>query len=130
MKQSQASKQYKQSYQAETPPTLKNLKRKQRSGWLQNVARNLVLTRLQSLAIGKLTIVEDEQRHEFGKDGALNVTINVHDAHFYGEIAFGGSIGAGEAYMLGYWTTNNMTDLIRQMMINQQVMNTLEGGLE
>lgn len=129
MKNSQASNEFKSSYPLETPPTLKNLKRKQRSGWLQNIARNLVLKRLQSLAIGKLTIVQDGQKYEFGKDGGLNVTINVHDAHFYGEIAFGGSIGAGEAYMLGYWTTNNLTDLIRLMVLNQSVMDTLEGGL-
>jgi cyclopropane-fatty-acyl-phospholipid synthase len=129
MKQSQTSNQYKQNHLVETPPTLKNLKRKQRIGWLQTFARKLVLKRLQSLAIGKLTIVEDGKRHIFGKDGGLNVTINVNDTHFYGEIAFGGSIGAGEAYMLGYWMTNNLTDLIRLMVLNQQLMDTLEGGL-
>jgi len=129
MKNSPTNHAYKQSYPLETAPTLKNLKRKQRSGWLQNIARNLVLRQLQSLAVGKLSIIEDEQRHEFGKDGGLHVTIKVHDAHFYGEIAFGGSIGAGEAYMLGYWTTSNLTDLIRLMVLNQQVMDTLEGGL-
>ena len=32
------------------------------------------------------------------------VVIHVHDARLYGDVAFGGSVGAGEAYMRGYWT--------------------------
>jgi cyclopropane-fatty-acyl-phospholipid synthase len=54
----------------------------------------------------------------------------VHDPRFYGEIAFGGSIGAGEAYMLGYWTADNLTNVIRLMAVNQQVMDSLEGGYQ
>ncbi|MGZ9002100.1 MAG: class I SAM-dependent methyltransferase, partial [Methylophilus sp.] len=54
----------------------------------------------------------------------------VLDPRFYGEIAFGGSIGAGEAYMLGYWTVDNLTNVIRLMAINQQVMDNLEGGYQ
>ena len=105
------------------------LSRKQRSGWLQNLARGLVLTRLKGLIIGKLHIIEDVNSHHFGNRGGLEVTIQVHDSRFYGDIAFGGSVGAGEAYMLGYWTTDNLTGLIRLMVLNQGVMDTLEGGM-
>jgi cyclopropane-fatty-acyl-phospholipid synthase len=60
----------------------------------------------------------------------LVATITVIDAHFYGDIAFGGSIGAGEAYMLGYWQADNLTNVIRIMAANQAVMDTLEGGFK
>lgn len=108
---------------------LSALTRKQRSGWLQNFARSLVLARLKAFSAGKLTIIEGQTSHHFGHSGNLHATIHVHDARFYGDIAFGGSVGAGEAYMLGYWTTDNLTALIRLMVLNQDVMDTLESGM-
>ena len=60
----------------------------------------------------------------------MTATTTVIDPRFYGEIAFGGSIGAGEAYMLGYWVTDNLTDVIRLMCVNQSVMDALEGGYQ
>ena len=98
--------------------------------WLQNYARKQVLARLASLQIGQLTIIENGTQHTFGSDINLAATITVNDAHFYGEIAFGGSIGAGEAYMLGYWQANDLTKVIRIMAANQNVMDALEGGFK
>ncbi|HEY8117744.1 MAG TPA: cyclopropane-fatty-acyl-phospholipid synthase family protein [Methylophilaceae bacterium] len=102
---------------------------KKRSAWLQDFARAQVFSRLQSMSNGSISIVENHHVNRFGHDSVLSATIHVHDARFYGEIAFGGSIGAGEAYMLGYWTTDNLTVLIRLMALNQDVMDTLEGGM-
>lgn len=106
------------------------LPRKQ-SGWLQNLARSLVLKRLQGLQHGHLLIIEGNSRHGFGAATAdeIHVTIHVEDPRFYGDIAFGGSVGAGEAWMLGYWSCDNLTALIRLMVLNQNVMDSLEGGM-
>ena len=101
------------------------LKTKTRSTWLQNFSRKQVLARLARLKIGQITIVENGQQTVFGHDKSIQATVTVHDAHFYGEIAFGGSIGAGEAYMLGYWHADNLTNVIRMMAANQSVMDTL-----
>jgi cyclopropane-fatty-acyl-phospholipid synthase len=98
--------------------------------WVQNFARKQVLTRLSLLQIGQLTIIENGQQTVFGNDKNLTATVTVNDAHFYGEIAFGGSIGAGEAYMLGYWQADNLTNVIRIMAANQAVMDALEGGFQ
>jgi cyclopropane-fatty-acyl-phospholipid synthase len=106
------------------------LKPKTRSTWLQNFARKQVLARLSHITQGKLTLIENDQRYVFGTNDKLAASITVNDAHFYGEIAFGGSIGAGEAYMLGYWKADNLTNVIRIMAANQQVMDTLEGGFK
>jgi cyclopropane-fatty-acyl-phospholipid synthase len=110
----------------------KSLKTKSRSQWVANYAKTQMLKRLAGLQVGSLTIIDGEAENQFGKvsESAINATIHVHDARFYGEVAFGGSIGAGEAYMLGYWTTDNLTDVIRLMAVNQSVMDSLEGGYE
>ena len=106
------------------------LKPKTRSNWVQQFAKNQVLVRLARLQIGQLTIIENGQKTVFGSDESIAATVTVHDAHFYGEIAFGGSIGAGEAYMLGYWKSDNLTNVIRIMAANQGVMDALEGGYQ
>jgi cyclopropane-fatty-acyl-phospholipid synthase len=105
------------------------LPRKQSAGLLQNLARSLVLKRLQNLRHGRLLLCEGTQQHTFGVHGAIEITLHVHDARFYGDIAFGGSVGAGEAWMLGYWSCDNLTALIRLMVLNQDVMDSLEGGM-
>jgi len=53
----------------------------------------------------------------------------VHDPRFYSEIAFGGSIGAGEAYMDAYWSTDDLTAVIRILVSNRDVLDGMEGGL-
>jgi cyclopropane-fatty-acyl-phospholipid synthase len=98
--------------------------------WLQQYARSQVLARLTRLKTGQLTIIENDQQRIFGNDKNLQATITVKNAHFYGEIAFGGSIGAGEAYMLDYWSADNLANVIRIMAANQTVTDTLEGGYQ
>ena len=100
------------------------------SNVVQQFAKNQVMARLARLQVGQLTIIENGQKTVFGNDKSIVATVTVHDAHFYGEIAFGGSIGAGEAYMLGYWSSDNLTNVIRIMAANQSVMDALEGGYQ
>ena len=108
-----------------------SLKQKSRSKWVAGFAKSQILSHLNHLKIGCLTLQDGTEQHSFGdKTHGLHAVIHVHDARFYGEIAFGGSIGAGEAYMLGYWTADNLTNVIRLMCINQSVMDTLEGGYQ
>jgi cyclopropane-fatty-acyl-phospholipid synthase len=113
-----------------TETLTRTLKTKTRSVWLQNFARQQVLARLAKLQNGHLTLIENGKKYEFGSDKSIAATITVNDAHFYGEMAFGGSIGAGEAYMLGYWQADNLTNVIRMMCSNQSVMDALEGGYQ
>lgn len=105
-----------------------SLKQKSRSKWVADFAKSQILKRLQLLKKGRLALIDCAEQHIFGNSDEINATIYVHDARFYGEIAFGGSIGAGEAYMLGYWSADNLTDVVRLMCINQSVMDRLEGG--
>lgn len=107
-----------------------SLKPKSRAKWVADFAKAQILKRLQNIHIGQLVLIDGDEQHVFGQQGHIQVNITVHDPRFYGEIAFGGSIGAGEAYMLGYWSADNLTNVIRLMVINQQVMDSLEGGYQ
>jgi cyclopropane-fatty-acyl-phospholipid synthase len=58
----------------------------------------------------------------------IEVTLYVKSSEFYGEVVFGGSIGAGEAYMQGYFECDNLTNLIRLMVRNQSLLDDIESS--
>ena len=69
---------------------------------LDGLGRRLVLSRLEGMARGRLVVRDYDEEFAFGESAEtaeLTVTATIHDRRFYGDIAFGGSLGAGEAYM-------------------------------
>jgi cyclopropane-fatty-acyl-phospholipid synthase len=101
-----------------------------RSNPLGAFARQLVFARLATLREGQLRICEGSQVHEFGnRSSGFDATITVLDQAFYAEIAFGGSVGAGESYMLGHWQAQDLTKLMRLLLRNRHTLDAMETGL-
>jgi cyclopropane-fatty-acyl-phospholipid synthase len=98
-----------------------------RGNWLARLGRKLVLRQLQQLHTGTLILAEGPTQQVFGH-GLPQVQLNVHHPSFHADLAFGGSIGAGEAYMAGAWSCSDLTGLIRLMVLNQDVLDRMEGG--
>ena len=96
---------------------------------LDVMARRLVLRQLDGIRFGRLTLIDGDQVQRFGHSDEFEATINVHTADFYADIAFGGSIGAGEAYMRGAWSCNDLVGLVRLLLRNRHVVEGMEGGL-
>jgi cyclopropane-fatty-acyl-phospholipid synthase len=93
-------------------------------------ARRLVLGRLESLRCGTLRVQDGDVVHEFrGAAPGPGATLVVRDPAFYSELAYGGSVGAAESYMLGHWSTPELTGLLRLMLANREALDALEGGL-
>lgn len=100
-------------------------------GWINHAGRKLLLKQLAKLEEGELVIM-DGTRHTFGRrtDRFQHpVTLEVHHPAFYGDTAFGGSLGAAESYVAGDWTTSDLAGLIRLMVRNRSVIDGLDGGL-
>ena len=95
---------------------------------LTRIARRAVFANLKKLEIGRITIIENSQRYDFG-EGDLAAVINISNPRFYREVAFGGSVGAAEAYMLGYWSVDDLTVLVRIIVLNRKVLVDMERGL-
>ncbi|MFT3907765.1 MAG: cyclopropane-fatty-acyl-phospholipid synthase family protein [Steroidobacteraceae bacterium] len=97
-----------------------------------SLARRLLIARLKHLADGELLLQDtDGTLHTFGRRTArceLSIRIVITDARFYGSTLRGGTVGAGEAYMQGWWRCDDLTGLIRLMVVNQAVMGSLERG--
>jgi cyclopropane-fatty-acyl-phospholipid synthase len=101
---------------------------------LDRLAKRMLIQRLEKLAHGTIKIVEDNHTMQFGHAAhgssldSIEVTLFVKDSQFYGEVVFGGSIGAGEAYMQGYFECDNLTNLIRLMVRNQSLLDDIESS--
>ena len=100
---------------------------------IDRVARRLVWRRLERVKEGQLTIDDGGEPREFGRssagEGALAAKIEVRDPRFYRQLVLGGSLGAAEAYIRGYWTCDDLVSLVRIFCRNAAVASGLEGGL-
>ncbi len=102
-----------------------------RPGVLDNFARRLVFKQLGRLKTGHLQLLEGGHSISFGETLAqaeLSAKIEVIDPSFYSDIAFGGSIGAGEAYMRGSWQCEDLVSLVRILLRNRDVLDNMENG--
>ncbi|WP_439133342.1 class I SAM-dependent methyltransferase [Pseudomaricurvus sp.] len=106
------------------------LSAKQDAGWLDNISRKLVLGTFQSLKNGSLTVVEGKSTYHFGEEydaTELHAHIRVHSPGVYRELLFGGSIGAGESYMMAEWSTPCLVSVVRVLCANMDVLNQMDG---
>jgi cyclopropane-fatty-acyl-phospholipid synthase len=102
-----------------------------RPGVLDSFARRLVLKQFKQLEKGNLQVIEDGSIITFGEtedNAELCGKIDVLDASFYSDIAFGGSIGAGESYMRGAWQCEDLVSLVRILVQNRHVLDSMEKG--
>jgi cyclopropane-fatty-acyl-phospholipid synthase len=98
---------------------------------LQHVGRTALLKQLERLTTGSITLLEGGRTHRFGSapaDSPLQATIEVLEPQFWADAAFGGTVGAGEAFIHGSWRCDDLTALIRIMVLNRDVMNGMERG--
>lgn len=97
----------------------------------EQVAKKLVLKTLQKLHHGCLRIHEQDECYTFGEDprnASLVADIHVHNPAAYGDVAFAGSVGSGEAYMSGYWSTPNLTNVVRIFVSNMDALDAMDRG--
>ena len=100
-------------------------------GFIGNLAKSQLLKRLQALPHGYLEIEDGDDLHRFGNpegDCQVYAKMVFKDASTYRDIAFGGSLGAAQAYMLDKWSTPNMLELVRLMCINIDYLNQMDSS--
>ncbi|NVK21758.1 MAG: class I SAM-dependent methyltransferase [Kangiellaceae bacterium] len=92
--------------------------------------RRKVLQQLSGLTGGCLIIHDPIETIILGDQSAaeLKITVTVSDLGFYSQLATHGSIGAAESYMAEQWRTDNLTKLVRLLVINRDLLDSMEGG--
>ena len=99
--------------------------------WLDAFARRLVLEKLRALSRGQVTVIEGDREETFGRRHEalpLSACLHVKSPAFYSDVAFGGSVGAGEAFIRGDWDTDDAVALGRILLHNRDVLDDVDGG--
>ncbi len=95
-------------------------------------AKRVLISLLKKINFGEIVLTAGEEQHVFGRRSEvcdLRASLTVLHPRFYSEVLFGGSIGAGEAYMAGHWSSDDLTLLLRIVLLNQGVFRGLDRGL-
>jgi cyclopropane-fatty-acyl-phospholipid synthase len=102
-----------------------------RIGKIGQFLRKRVIAKLERLRAGHMTLIDGESQYQFKGEECteLKATVQVLDPEFYFYLAFGGSVGAGEAWIKGYWKSPDLTAVIRLFAVNQDSMDEMEKGL-
>jgi cyclopropane-fatty-acyl-phospholipid synthase len=100
-----------------------------RRNFLGDAARRIVFARLERLSHGALVLREGSRTWRFGGGADAGPEVRVHNPAFYADLAFGGSVGAGESYMLGHWSTEDLTGVMRLLLRNRNALDAMEVGL-
>jgi len=99
--------------------------------WLQRMGRRVFLKKLAGLEYGEVTVIDGPERHRFGRrteEFGLHATVEILHPQTYADVAFGGSAGAGEAYMHGHWKSDDLTALVQIFIRNRHVLNAIDSG--
>jgi cyclopropane-fatty-acyl-phospholipid synthase len=82
---------------------------------------------LAQLQVGALDVVlPDGRRRTFGDPSSeLRSSIRIHDWRFLTRLIRGASVGVGESYMDGDWSSSDLVSLIRIMIANRSALRRL-----
>lgn len=96
---------------------------------IDGLARKAILRGLAELEQGRLVIEDQGEVFEFGEaaeHAAVIAHITINHPSAYRDLLFGGSIGGGEAYMLGSWSSPNLLNVMRLFALNIDMLNSMD----
>jgi cyclopropane-fatty-acyl-phospholipid synthase len=84
---------------------------------------------LDGLAHGGLELASPAGRAHHGRRDGPQAHLEVRDERFFRAVALRGSVGAGEAWARGFWSSPDLVALVRLLVRNRETLTALEGGL-
>ena len=98
---------------------------------LELLLRRQLITTMQSLRHGQLVLQDSLGTVVLGTaDGTLlSAQVQVLDPRFYRAVAMNGSVGAGEAYINGWWRCSDLVSLVRLLVRNRHLLDGMETGV-
>jgi len=92
--------------------------------------RQQFITLFKGIGDGFIKLNDPLNSITFGDhDNELKCEITIYDLSSYTRIALGGSNGSAQAYIDGLWSSDNPTTLVRILVRNRDILNSMESGL-
>jgi len=90
--------------------------------------RTRVLQRMQAIGQGQLVIRDALGEVRLGSNDGLTARVHVHDMKFWRLMATGGSVGAAESYMAGFWDSPDLVAVVQVLARNRDALDNMESG--
>jgi len=99
---------------------------------LDKVARKIILSHFKGIKEGEITIIENSEHFVFGQttpNFPVKAIITVQNSKMYLDIVAKGLNGSADAFIKGWWTCDNLTNLVRIFTRNRDAANQFESGI-
>ena len=99
---------------------------------LDKVARKIILGYFKEIKEGQITVKENSDHMVFGEvtpKFPVKATIKVQNSKMYLDIVAKGLNGSADAFIKGWWTCDNLTNLVRIFTRNRDTANKFESGI-
>ena len=98
--------------------------------FLNSVFKSGLKKKLSHLAVGHINVEDGDEKFSFGDvESILKVNVYVHSQEFYVMTGSGGALGIAEAYILGYWSADDVVMLMRIILRNRSILLSLNNGI-
>jgi cyclopropane-fatty-acyl-phospholipid synthase len=100
-------------------------------GWKSKLAKEAFFKVLSRISIGGLVVHDGVETFDFGSGEVASgqcAEVTIHRPLAYRQMLIGGSIGAGEAYMQGHWSSTDLVALVRLFSANMAVLDSMDDG--
>ncbi|MBU6154472.1 MAG: cyclopropane-fatty-acyl-phospholipid synthase family protein [Bdellovibrionales bacterium] len=102
---------------------------------IEKTCRKILYSKLSGLTEGFLEFEEaflkgHSKVHSFGNPGSsLKARLRILNPDAYPKMVFSGSVGAGEAYFLNEWDCSDLTSMIRILLKNREILESIDHGI-
>ncbi len=100
-------------------------------GLLEAAGRYALRKTLSAVRDGRIRIIDGNREWVSGESTAeypVSATVFVNDPSFYRDVLLGGTVGAGESFMNGAWSADDLVSVARILVRNMEAMSAMEGG--
>jgi len=109
------------------PDQNKNIQENDQGNWLDYIAMSALIKKLDNIKTGLLQVYANDMLYEFGNTNTksdIHAVIRVQDMRVFKAIIAGGEPAAGKTYIDGWWTSDDLIEVLRLFAVNR---NTLFG---
>lgn len=99
--------------------------------WSEQFMCSALFKKLDQIKYGFLQVHINNMVYDFGKKETqheLHAVIRVHDIRLFKAIIFGGEPAAGNTYIKGWWSSDNLINVMRLFTLNREVLFSFKSG--
>ena len=105
------------------------VKTPKKSTFLTSIFKSGLQKKFKNLETGHISVNDGDETFTFGDSSSdEKVSVDIHSQEFYVMTGSGGALGIAEAYVAGYWSSDDVVKLFQIIIRNRDILLSLEKG--